>query len=235
MPLAALTAKLARAFNRSEQGSVAVIFSLTASVLMLTVFGVIDYGRSVNAKAELQAALDAAALRAARTTEFTDPDTKLQEIGSASLTANLSERRDWSMKTLSFTSDQDGQAVVAEATATVRTSILGYLEGNEISVGAASRVKRSSKNIEVSLVLDVTGSMAGQRLSDLKAAAKELVDIVVKDTQEPYYSKVAIVPYSMGVNVGNLAAAARGGTTTPRPISGLRAPILLSSRRPDTD
>ncbi len=40
------------------------------------------------------------------------------------------------MKTLSFTSDQDGQAVVAEATATVRTSILGYLEGNEISVGA---------------------------------------------------------------------------------------------------
>ncbi len=79
MPLAALTAKLARAFNRSEQGSVAVIFSLTASVLMLTVFGVIDYGRSVNAKAELQAALDAAALRAARTTEFTDPDAKLQK------------------------------------------------------------------------------------------------------------------------------------------------------------
>ncbi len=76
-------------------------------------------------------------------------------------------------------------------------------------------MKRSSKNVEVSLVLDVTGSMAGQRLSDLKARAKELVDIVVKDTQEPYYSKVAIVPYSMGVNVGNLAAAARGSIHTP--------------------
>ncbi len=71
-------------------------------------------------------------------------------------------------------------------------------------------VVRAANNLEIALVLDITGSMAGTRISDLKTAATDLVDIVVQDVQDPYYSKVAIVPYSMGVNVGTYADAVRG-------------------------
>jgi len=86
----------------------------------------------------------------------------------------------------------------------------GKFMDDYLPVGAHSEVNRSSKNIEVALVLDTTGSMAGTRIADLKTAANSLIDIVVQPIQTPWYSKVAIVPYSMAVNLDTHAAAARG-------------------------
>ena len=62
--------------------------------------------------------------------------------------------------------------------------------------------------------------MSGQRILDLKQAAKELVDIVVQPVQTPYYSKLALVPYSMGVNLGSNANAVRGTPTGSTNITG---------------
>ncbi len=56
-------------------------------------------------------------------------------------------------------------------------------------------------NIEVSLMLDVTESMDGNKLSDLKEAAKDLVDIVVRDDQSAYKSRVALVPFAESVRL----------------------------------
>jgi hypothetical protein len=65
-------------------------------------------------------------------------------------------------------------------------------------------------NLEISLMLDVTGSMCddGQgpcttanKLSGLKAAADQLVDTVVWQDQSKYTSKVAVVPFSTRVRV----------------------------------
>jgi uncharacterized protein YegL len=55
-------------------------------------------------------------------------------------------------------------------------------------------------------VLDVTGLMSGQKIADLKLAAKDLIDIVVWEDQSKYTSKVALVPFSEAVNVGLMAA-----------------------------
>src|SRR3546814_17201805 len=50
-------------------------------------------------------------------------------------------------------------------------------------------------------------------MDDLRAAANELVDIVVQDLQVPFYSKLALVPYSAAVNVGDYAEDVRGSYT----------------------
>ena len=52
-------------------------------------------------------------------------------------------------------------------------------------------------------MLDTTGSMSGQKIEDLKLAAKDLVDIVVWSDQSQYTSKVALAPFSSRVNVGD--------------------------------
>jgi len=75
-------------------------------------------------------------------------------------------------------------------------------------------------SLEISLMLDVTGSMAGQKILDLKAAAKDLVDIVVWGDQSKYYSKVAIVPYANAVSLGSYAEKVRGPVTGPKAIFG---------------
>ena len=57
-------------------------------------------------------------------------------------------------------------------------------------------------NLEISMMLDVTGSMSGDKIEDLIAAAKDLVDIVVWDDQSQYSSRVALAPFAPTVNVG---------------------------------
>ncbi|MGZ6018943.1 MAG: hypothetical protein ACXWKO_09765, partial [Phenylobacterium sp.] len=75
-------------------------------------------------------------------------------------------------------------------------------------------------NLEVSIVLDNTGSMSGAPMTSLQSAANQLIDLVVSDTQTPYYSKAAIVPYSNSVNAGTYVNTVRGTpTTAPSPIA----------------
>src|SRR3546814_13490098 len=90
-------------------------------------------------------------------------------------------------------------------------------------VAATAEATLSSRDVEVSLVLDVTGSMLiDDRIVDLRDAANELVDIVVQDLQVPFYSKIALVPHSAAVNAGEYAEYGRGRytneTTTQPPF-----------------
>ena len=57
-------------------------------------------------------------------------------------------------------------------------------------------------NLEISMMLDLTGSMDGDKIVNLKAAAKDLIDIVVWGDQSKYTSRVALAPFAPAVNVG---------------------------------
>jgi hypothetical protein len=104
--------------------------------------------------------------------------------------------------------------VVASATAGMPPIIAGLWLDGDMEIGAKTEVVRASKNVEVALALDITGSMSGSKIADLRTAAKDLVDMVIQSQQTPFYSKVALVPYSMGVNVSSYAASVRGTPTS---------------------
>ena len=200
---------------RRDDGAVAVQFAMMLVPMMVMVFGAVDVSRASGEKMRLQDALDAAALAAARSTATTDADLKI--VGDKVLSADLAASK---AVLTSSTYHLNGTKIVATARATLSTSVSNLWMEGDMTIGATSEVTRSSNNIEVALALDVTGSMAGTRITDLKSAAKDLVDLVVQDQQTPYYTKVALAPYSAAVNVGTYAASVRGavgaGTcTTP--------------------
>jgi Flp pilus assembly protein TadG len=242
---------LARRLAGDARGNVAMLFGLSLPVLILMTFGGVDIHRMSTVRVNLQDALDAAALAAARSPYTADAD--LQRVGLAALKANLQAYPNVTLEEdqTSFVLTGD-DVIVADARVQVKTLVAniflppyGQLMDDYLPVGSHSEVDRSSRNLEVALVLDVTGSMAGQRIVDLKKAAKELVDIIVQPVQTPYYSKLALVPYSMGVNVGSLANSVRGtplGSTnitgavinltgTERTISGATnaRPVVITS------
>lgn len=201
--------KLLRAF-RKEDGAVAIQAALVALPMLITAFGVVDISRASTAKVNLQDALDAAALSAARSAATTDAE--LQAVGEKVLAADLAS----SKATLTSSSFKlEGSKVVAAASATMAPVIAGLWLNGDMVIGAETEVTRASNNIEVALALDVTGSMGGQKITDLKAAARELVDLVVQDQQSPFYTKLALVPYSAAVNVGGAYAASARGTYAP--------------------
>ncbi len=219
----AATRSLARRFAASSRGNVAMIFALTLPILVMITMGGVDINRAATVKSNLQDALDAAALAAARSPAVSDAD--LTTIGTKALRANLANYPNITLASATFTLNAD-QVVISNATVNVKTLVAnivlppyGRLLDDTLPVGAHSEVNRSSKNIEVGLVLDITGSMAGQRIIDLRAAATQLVDIVVQSVQTPYYTRMAIIPYSIGVNMGSYANGARGTPTGSRSIT----------------
>ena len=183
-------------------------FAITFAVLAPMSLGVLDIFTMTQQQGKLQDALDAAALYAARSTA-TDNAT-INTIGSKALGANLSLIPGAALQSASFTLVTNAGDTKVTATAQVSLPAYAPLEFTHNPITVNSEVTRPGNNLEVALVVDNTGSMAGAPLSSLQSAANQLIDLVVSDTQSPYYSKMAIVPYSNAVNLGAYVNSVRG-------------------------
>ncbi|WGM37784.1 ubiquitin-activating E1 FCCH domain-containing protein [Caulobacter sp. NIBR1757] len=213
---------LLRRFARARRGAVAVQFAVIALPLAVLSLGLIDVNQASMSKRSLQDALDAAALIVAKSSASTNA--QADSIGDTALAAQLASMNstDGSLISATFTLGGTGNTtVLADASMSVTPVVANlWLQGN-MTVGAHSEVMRASYDLEVALVLDVTTSMTGTKLTDLKSAATSLVSLVVKDSQTPYYSKMSIIPYTNAVNVGSTyAATARGAVPAAKTITG---------------
>ncbi|MGI9483946.1 MAG: hypothetical protein ACR2OR_16475, partial [Hyphomicrobiales bacterium] len=92
--------------------------------------------------------------------------------------------------------------VKINAQALVQARILGIIGVNNITVGATTEVIRELSGLELVMVLDNTTSMSGQKIIDLRVAAKDLVGIVFGDEDTPELLRIGLVPYSAAVNIG---------------------------------
>jgi Flp pilus assembly protein TadG len=214
---------LARRFVSDARGNVAMISAFVIPILLLITFGGIDIHRASTVKANLQDALDAATLAAARS-QYTD-DARITEVGLASLRANLAPFSDITLLTgqTTFKLDRTG-AVVADARVNVNALVanivlpmVGRGTGDQIPVGAHSEVLRSNNRIEVALVIDNTGSMQGAKLTNTKAAAIDLINrLEAADGRsiEPDAIKISLVPFSQTVRI-----SAGGSNTVPSYMS----------------
>ena len=206
-------------FARDGQGNVAVIFALVLPLLIMITLGGVDISRASTVKMNLQDALDAATLAAARS-QFVEDD-EITEVGLAALQANLAPFQDIILLAdqTTFTLDTETGAVVADAAVNVSTLVAnivlppyGQILDDQLPVRAHSEVLRSNNRIEVALVLDNTGSMSGTKLANTKAAAIDLINrLEAADGRsiEEDAVKISLVPFSQTVRVH------QGGTNSP--------------------
>lgn len=218
----------ARRAARDERGSVAIMFTLMTVMVLAVVGGAVDFGRAVLAREKLQSTVDSAALAAARIWQ-TEQDIDLAEK-KAIIHFNSMKPDGVDAKLTKLVADTGENTLTIEAQATVKTPFLSMVREDSIIVTTRSQAKfcigcrggggggNDGYSIEVSMMLDVTGSMAGQRIADLKDAAKDLVKILVWDDQSEHTSRVAIVPFSAAVNVGTVL----GPTVAYNPASSLK-------------
>lgn len=186
-----------------EGGNVAMMFALTLVPLCLASLGAVDLNRAMSAKAELQNALDAAALAAARAPSGTEEE--MQEIGQKVLDANLQQPPGLAVGSAVFRPGS-GNTVIGSVTATYSSIVGGTLGFGALSIDAEAEVVRANSRLEIAMVLDNTGSMAGSKLSNLKIAAKNFVTTMEQAAarsveEDPV--KISLVPFSQTVRVGD--------------------------------
>lgn len=201
--------------DKNASGNVSIIFGLSAVSLMLMVGGAIDVARVYSAKSKVQAVLDSAALAGGRAVQLSashDPT-----AGITAATSYFQEMRpphiggaapDFGLVDNSSTL----RGTISLSVATPFLKLVGFpqMQATLISEAEIASGGDGGSNLEISLMLDTTGSMAGQKIEDLKVAAKDLVDIVVWDDQSAATSRVALAPFAPRVNVGSYMAQVSG-------------------------
>ena len=213
-----------RRVHADERGNVGIVFALCLPIVVSVVGGAVDYGRWLNARSQTQAAVDSALLAAGRAAQTTYGD------GAAAVTAANAYYAQMKSPivvgdTIAFQSVNTATAFNATGTAYVNTPFLSIVGITQLPVLATTGVTQatstiaqggnSGTSIELAMMLDTTGSMAGQKLTDLKSAANDLVDIVVWSDQSQYTSKIALAPFSAVVNVGDYFQQVTNQNPTP--------------------
>ncbi|MGI9406458.1 MAG: vWA domain-containing protein [Hyphomicrobiaceae bacterium] len=177
-----------------------IIFGLLAVPFVSFAGLSIDFAAASREKSKIHAALDAAALAAGRAFQVSC------SVAEAKAAASLYFERQTGYN-LSVNSVDEGTFVLTVGSSeNVPTSFMGVLgqQYDALTVNALSRAQlvqeMQDEEVEVSMMLDVTGSMSGQRITDLKAAASDLVNILVQDGEDEV--RIALAPFSHAVNVG---------------------------------
>ena len=214
---------------RDHRGVAAVWFGLTVPVVVSSVGLSVDLGQSYLTRERLSHALDAAALAAAGmgSNDQEEIEQKVQDF----IDANYPPDKVGFATEIEVVNSDDTLSLAAWAE--LRPAFMGVLGVDKVDVKVTSEVTRViGTNIELALVLDISGSMNNlNKINDLKTAAKSLIDIVVYENQTDYYSKVAIVPYSMAVNAGSYASQVRGTVPAAKTITGATRtnPVVVTS------
>ncbi|MGH6895583.1 MAG: pilus assembly protein TadG-related protein [Geminicoccaceae bacterium] len=196
---------------RDQRGALITIVGLAIIPLFGAIGLSIDASRAYLAKSRLWSAVDAAALAGGRVYAS---DTRDDDVHMYFETNFPDGFMGAVLEPLEIIPDDVNRTITVTARATIPTTFMRVLGTDSVSIVASSEVTLEAMNIEVSLVLDITGSMAGSDIVDLRDAANQLVDMVVQDVQQPFYSKLSLVPYSTAVNVGGYATQVRGSYTS---------------------
>ena len=195
---------LLKRFWRNRDGGVGPVLALSALPLFGVVGAAIDYGRVATVRTEMQNSLDATALmlsKEAQGMSGADIGTK----ASAYFNALFTNPQATNIQiTEEFGSPQEGNfSLKIRGSATVNTLFARLFGQSAITFSASTEVLWGIKKLNLALVLDNTGSMAqNQKMTNLKAAAHNLLTTLKNAAKQPGDVKVAIVPFATDVNVG---------------------------------
>jgi Flp pilus assembly protein TadG len=234
------TKQLAGDLASDRSGNFAVLTGVVASMLMLSVGYGVNVAQSYQLKSSLRNALDSAVTSTARDlTTGAIEEEDARKMVEAFLHANSDPKFATTDRFVLDSLVIDRTAKTIEATAYANVNLaFPIFSTNDPRVSINSAAVYSDKTIEVAMMLDVTGSMAGQKIKDLKTAAKNAVDAFLagQDPKKPRV-RVAIVPYANSVNAGNLASTSvfvERNASDRKQAPGSEAPIAVSGGpRPD--
>lgn len=182
---------------RADEGGGVTPFILICFVLMLLIGGTaVDVMRYETQRVAVQNTLDRATLAAASVKQTLTPTLVVNDwFAKADLDSELIS--------VTVTSGVNYKQVEAQAEVLSENYFMQMLDIEYLYGTDTSAARQSITNVEIVLVLDVSGSMYNSitRITNLKTAAKNFIDTVLLSDTENKIS-ISIVPYNGQVNLG---------------------------------
>lgn len=205
--------------RRDQKGNALAMVAASIIPLVGAIGGGVDLTRAYMAEARLAQACDAAALAGRKVMTDAHVDDSGTVIDDSTADQEIQKFLDYNFPEGKFeTGEIDRTAVVnneGELTITLATTmptqLLRIVSVQSMNINAECSARRSGVNVDVIMVLDVTGSMASSlgsttRIEALKSATLSFLDTLDDLRTQLAASgtrvRVGIVPYSQTVNVG---------------------------------
>ena len=207
--------RVAGRFVRDENGSL-IIFSLYLLVIMLIVAGMgVDLMYAESRRMRLQSTLDRAVLAGASLSQGLNSQAVVLDYFAREGLSGAINASD-----ITVTATATGKTVSAGASIPLNTFFLGLAGITQLQAPAMGAARENVTDVEISLVVDVSGSMGGTsssgntKIDDLKNAAKEFVYAMQCDpdsattpfagpcTVAPDKVSITLVPYNQQVLAG---------------------------------
>lgn len=185
-------------FRQDQSGSISILFCAAVVIILGVLALAVDGGNAVRMRAEIQNAMDAAALAGARAKMMGgDAETAV----AAAIAANWGKKHPSLPIIIGSVTINDG---VVKINATAKSpAVFGPTLGlSELNMSLNSEAAYGVGDVEIALVLDNTMSMSGAKLEALKEAAHSLVDKVTDAPDADAHVRISLVPFGQYVNVG---------------------------------
>ncbi len=192
-----------------------MLFSLILIPILLVAAFAVDNSRQISADRHLQAAIDAASLAGARGLEdASKTDDEIKSIAQHAFQGNLETTHDdVACGTAAITIDRTAGTVNVASSCTVNTMFGESLSPETMGVSSAATARANVTKLDLALMLDVSGSMDGQKLIDLKTAAISAANTLITPSTGDRV-RISFVSYATAVNAGEYGNPALG-----RPLS----------------
>lgn len=190
-----------------------MLFGLVLLGLAVVIGLGLDYSRVTHTHARVAAAADSAALAAGRALldgRLSDDEVKAFALDRFNASIEATGGLFGTLATPTITVDRAAGTVDIDVSATVPMTLAKVAGVNEMTIPIAASTAFDKTDVEVGLALDVTGSMGGQKISDLKLAAKDLVDILIPDGGTTNSVRIGLAPYATSINAGSYGPVVTG-------------------------
>ncbi len=210
----------AKRFAGDRSANVAVVTAVMLVALILCAGAAVDYARAYQVKTHLAGALDAAVISVARDLRdgrIKKADAKARAQAFFDLNTKTITADDAQVDQLTIRYQENDTEIYVAASASVPTVFmrLGGIDVVPLALKAEVTYSFDIRQVEIAMVLDVTGSMGNNgRIDALRDAATDLVESLIPDESKNEKVRIAIVPYSQGVNAGTYAETVTGGAST---------------------
>lgn len=185
-------------FVQEEDGATGTIFVAFLCMIMLLLTGAaIDVMRYESYRTEMQHVLDRAVLAAADMDQKGDPtevaNDYIDTAGVGPALSNVTVEEGLNFRTVTATADT-----------TINTIFMRLMGIDDLDAAALSTAEEKISKVEISMVLDISGSMgSNSKIQNLRDAGREFVDTVIQSgSDDPDQTTVSIVPYNATVNLG---------------------------------
>ncbi|MFC6637600.1 Tad domain-containing protein [Sulfitobacter sediminilitoris] len=172
------------------------IFAFFMVFCMMMIGGIgVDMMRHEMERTRIQAVADRAVLAAADLDQTLDPEFVVRDYFTKSGIGDFVSQVD-------VDEGLNYRTVTVDASTDVNTMFMDYLGRQTLHVPGISTAEEKVNKVEISLVLDISGSMRrNNKMPHLKDAASVFLDTVLKSDNQDLIS-VSIVPYTAQVNAG---------------------------------